>query len=217
MITLGITTSSNKPEIALEVDNRYYRENFVDPEKIVENLAPLIKKIFHISKKNIKHLNLICIDIGPGKLTSVKVGITTAKTIAQVLNVPIVGISSIELISKNIENSNVISTIMMSNTSLAFAELNSKNDFSEEKLNYIELKEFKKLINNLTRKTILTGNSIPYLKGEVSNRLCILADSKFWYPNSITLCKIGKKEFLKNNFKNSIKPIYLINPQIGKK
>lgn len=219
MITLGITTSSNKPEVALGIDNYFLKEKLINPEKTVENLALLIKKLFFISKKNIEHINLICVDIGPGKLTSVKVGIVTAKTIAQVLNIPIIGVSSIELISKNIENhnKNIISTIMLSNSCLCFSKLNSQDDFSEEKLKYLNLTEFKELINNLKEETILTGNSIPYIKSDIRNNLCKVAEKNLWYPNSIVLCKVGEKKYLENNFKNDLKPIYLINPQIGSK
>lgn len=219
MITLGITTSTNKPEIALEIDNCYFKETFNDAEKTVENLAPLIKKLFFNNKKNIKDTNLICVDIGPGKLTSIKVGIITAKTIAQVLDIPVVGVSSIELVSRNIVNcnKNLISTIMLSNTSLCVANLNSQDDFSEEKLKYLSLSEFKELLHKLKEETILTGNSIPYVKDEINNNLCTIAENYLWYPNSITLCKVGKKKYLENNFKNDFKPIYLINPQIGKK
>ena len=44
----------------------------------------------------------IAVGLGPGLFTAMRVGIATAKTLAQVLEVPIVGISSLDLLAYNV-------------------------------------------------------------------------------------------------------------------
>ena len=44
------------------------------------------------------HLAAIAVGIGPGLFTGLRVGVTTAKVMAQALRVPVVGIPSLDLV-----------------------------------------------------------------------------------------------------------------------
>jgi tRNA threonylcarbamoyladenosine biosynthesis protein TsaB len=68
------------------------KAEYQQSEKLLDN----IDKILLNSKKKLQDLTgVICI-IGPGGFTSLRIGITTANTIAWTLNIPIVGIENKE-------------------------------------------------------------------------------------------------------------------------
>jgi len=48
-----------------------------------------------------KDLEKIVVGIGPGSYTGVRIGVTTAKTLAWSLNIPLVAVSSLELVAYN--------------------------------------------------------------------------------------------------------------------
>jgi len=61
-----------------------------------ENLILHINQFLKESKLTLKKIKAIGITTGPGAYTSTRIGVTTAKSIAQTLNRPLFGISSLE-------------------------------------------------------------------------------------------------------------------------
>lgn len=83
----------------------------LDGEKVVGEIVTNIKKghaerlmpaiDFVLREANIEPYTLdqIAVAIGPGSYTGVRIGVSTAKSLAWALNIPIVGISSLEVIA----------------------------------------------------------------------------------------------------------------------
>lgn len=64
-----------------------------------ENLAPAIEFICAQSQVDLSDVNLVAVDVGPGLFTGLRVGIATAKAIAYGLRVPMIGVSSLDLLA----------------------------------------------------------------------------------------------------------------------
>jgi tRNA threonylcarbamoyl adenosine modification protein YeaZ len=67
----------------------------VDHEQ-AERLIPSLDRLLNQSKKRVRDLDLIAVDIGPGSFTGVRIGVTVARTISQGFNLPLIGVSSLE-------------------------------------------------------------------------------------------------------------------------
>src|SRR5205085_3227439 len=67
----------------------------------VEFLMPAVLRAAELAGVSIDRLTGVAVGLGPGLFTSLRVGVATAKTLAQVLDVPIVGISSLDLLAFN--------------------------------------------------------------------------------------------------------------------
>lgn len=65
----------------------------------VEALAPAIQFTCAQAGITLDELGAIAVDIGPGLFSGLRVGVTTAKTLAQALRLPIVGVSSLDLLA----------------------------------------------------------------------------------------------------------------------
>ncbi len=64
-----------------------------------EYLTPEIVKIAKASNIKLGDLDLIVTDVGPGLFTGLRVGLATAKALAQGLGIPMVGLSSLDILA----------------------------------------------------------------------------------------------------------------------
>ncbi len=64
-----------------------------------EQLAPAIDHLRRELGVDLDHLAVIAVGIGPGLFTGLRVGVTTAKVMAQALRIPVVGIPSLDLVA----------------------------------------------------------------------------------------------------------------------
>jgi len=65
----------------------------------VEILVPAIE--FTCAKAGVRldELGAVAVDVGPGLFSGLRVGVTTAKTLAQALRIPVVGVTSLDLLA----------------------------------------------------------------------------------------------------------------------
>lgn len=64
-----------------------------------EQLAPAIEYLCRETGVPLAHVSAVAVGIGPGMFTGLRVGVTTAKVLAQTLRVPIIPIPSLDLIA----------------------------------------------------------------------------------------------------------------------
>ena len=91
---------------------------------------PLIQQLLNECSLSLNNIDLLVSDVGPGSFTGIRIGVSSCKAFSDSLNIPCVGISSLEVLAYNIQNDGVIcSTIDCKNNNCYFAlyELNSGN------------------------------------------------------------------------------------------
>ncbi|MGA0238542.1 MAG: tRNA (adenosine(37)-N6)-threonylcarbamoyltransferase complex dimerization subunit type 1 TsaB [Acidimicrobiales bacterium] len=64
-----------------------------------EALAPQIEFIAEQAGVSLRELGAVAVDVGPGLYTGLRVGVTTALSIATTLRVPMIGVSSLDLLA----------------------------------------------------------------------------------------------------------------------
>ncbi len=64
-----------------------------------ENLTPAIDFICTQAQVELSEIGLVAVDVGPGLFTGMRVGIAAAKAIAFALRVPMIGVSSLDLLA----------------------------------------------------------------------------------------------------------------------
>jgi tRNA threonylcarbamoyladenosine biosynthesis protein TsaB len=65
-----------------------------------EMLAPMIQAVLHQAGCTVRAVGCIAVDVGPGLFTGMRVGIATAKAMAEVLEADLVGVSSLEVLAR---------------------------------------------------------------------------------------------------------------------
>jgi tRNA threonylcarbamoyladenosine biosynthesis protein TsaB len=69
------------------------------PPRHAEQLAPAIDHLTRVTELALRQLSAITVAIGPGMFTGLRVGVTTAKVMAQALRIPVIPIPSLDLVA----------------------------------------------------------------------------------------------------------------------
>lgn len=102
MIWLGIDTANSPLSVALVQDGRILCEQTSTLAQTHSIQAmPAIERLLNEASLRPVDLEAIAVSEGPGSYTGVRIGVTLAKTLAWTLNIPLVGVSSLEVIAAN--------------------------------------------------------------------------------------------------------------------
>ncbi|QNQ81890.1 tRNA (adenosine(37)-N6)-threonylcarbamoyltransferase complex dimerization subunit type 1 TsaB [Lactobacillus sp. PV037] len=167
MKILSITTATNHLSVALVVDGKLIAEkNEEDNRNHSEHLDPLISELLKENNLSLKDIDRFAVAQGPGSYTGLRIGITTAKMFATILNKELVGVSTLAALANGIDEENVIIVPEIdarNNNFFAGAYLKSggtlKNVVPDGHYSLEDLiKQLKKL--KLTKKVIFVGSNI---------------------------------------------------------
>jgi len=105
MLTLGIDTSTEICALGLADEVGILGEiNFRLINRHGEELHSNLDFLLSSTGKKISDLEGLCIGTGPGSFTGLRIGLTAARTLAQVRELPIVGVSSLDLLAYNLSS-----------------------------------------------------------------------------------------------------------------
>ena len=99
MIVVGIDTSTPRTSVAIGSDLEVLASVSIAGKTRQESVTPALKQLLAWSDLDLDRVGGIAVGIGPGLFTGLRVGVETAKTLAQVLGVPIVGIASLDALA----------------------------------------------------------------------------------------------------------------------
>ena len=100
MTLLAIDTATSQVSVAFGRNGRVLGEVRIDGgRRHAEQLAPAISYLATELAVDLGALSAVAVGTGPGLYTGLRVGVTTARTMAQSLAIPIVGIPSLDLVA----------------------------------------------------------------------------------------------------------------------
>jgi tRNA threonylcarbamoyladenosine biosynthesis protein TsaB len=99
VIVLGIETSTPRTSVALGTEHDMIATISIAGKARQESVTPALSQLLAWSDLQLGQVGGIVVGVGPGLFTGLRVGVETAKTLAQVLHVPIVGITSLDALA----------------------------------------------------------------------------------------------------------------------
>ena len=100
MISLFIDTSSYFLTVAIISDNKFLSlKQSIKGDTLSDNIFIYIKGCFDEANVKPNDIDKIFVINGPGSFTGIRVGVTIAKTMAWALKIPVVPLSSLELLA----------------------------------------------------------------------------------------------------------------------
>ena len=100
MLLLAIDTATPRVSVAFGHGGIVLGEvKLGDGRRHAEKLAPAIRYLQEQLGLDLDHLSAVAVGTGPGLFTGLRVGVTTAKVMAQALRIPVVGIASLDLVA----------------------------------------------------------------------------------------------------------------------
>ncbi len=100
MIVLGIETATSEAGVALGGEDGVLASfRLGRSRRHIESMAPAITFVCESSGVDLDDVELVAVDVGPGGYTGIRVGLATARAIAYGIDVPLVGVPSLDLLA----------------------------------------------------------------------------------------------------------------------
>jgi tRNA threonylcarbamoyladenosine biosynthesis protein TsaB len=97
---LGIETSTPQTTVAVGTEQGMVASALLTGSQANhEVVVPTVAHLLRWSEVRLSQIGGIAVGLGPGLFTGMRVGIATAKTLAQVLGVPVVGMASLDVLA----------------------------------------------------------------------------------------------------------------------
>src|SRR5215218_2038489 len=100
MLVLAMDTATPRVSVALGRDGHVLGDLSLDGgRRHAEQLVPAIKYLCDELDVDLHQLAFMAVGLGPGLFTGLRVGVTTARVMAQTLRIPVVGVPTLDLIA----------------------------------------------------------------------------------------------------------------------
>ena len=217
MKILAIDTSSSICSAAILEDNNLIDENILDNGKThSENLMPLIDELLKRNNMQLNSIDLIACCPGPGSFTGIRIGVATVKPFAEVLNIKIASVTSLESLARNVickEDEIIVSLIDARNNQVYCgifdSNYNMKEDLIADDINLV--------INNLRKfkKIVFVGNGAQLHRDLLKENLVNVVFSDNNNQQASSLGKAGFDKYKANTLctADTFLPIYLRKSQ----
>lgn len=219
MIILGIETSTSVGSVALTSGEKILAEYIQDnncPHSIW--LIPAIEAILNNTRIKKRAIEGISISIGPGAFTSLRVGISTAKGLAQSLNIPLVPVSSLRILAGNISFSQLsicpIIDAKRKEINVAFFKY---QDHELKQISENLITTPASLVEKIKEPTIFLGNGALIYQEILSKELrelAIFLPEIFSIPRAALGAILGEKKIKEGEVPDlfEVEPLYLRKP-----
>ena len=165
-------------------------------------LMPAIDGLIQAVGMAPKELEQIVVAKGPGSYTGLRIGVTTAKTLAQTLNIPLIGVSSLKTVAANcVGVSQVIVPLFDARRQNVYAGAYQWHNGTLEtriKDQHISLSELLIQLKAVDSQEVLfVGADTVKFKDMIEAELptAHINQVSFWnYPNGVVLAAIAKEE-----------------------
>lgn len=204
MNLLAFDTCLDKTYITLSNGEKFINKIIVSDSENYHS-AYLISTIVEMLKESNltpNNIDYIATDIGPGSFTGIRACVTVARMLAQQLGIKVVGVSSLEILSRILGNNGLVALD---------ARKNKAYIYDNKVLGAIDLEEVVSIVKN---RELITDNSLlDRLSEHASNTISY---QKSEYPLGEILAKIALERINENNISDwgNLKPLYIQPPPV---
>jgi tRNA threonylcarbamoyladenosine biosynthesis protein TsaB len=201
MKILGFDTCTETVDVAL-VENKVLlaEKRSEAPRKQLTLLIPMIAEIFESTGNLIQDTDLIALTTGPGSFTGTRLGLATAQTLAQVNDIPLAPVNTLDAVAMGCNQDGIIIPSMDARKSEVFYAVFEKTG---EKLVVLEpyqrihVDEYFEKINGMKYENpVITGSIFIRYKdwfGEKVSRKYRTTPELLWTPRGETVAEMGRK------------------------
>ncbi len=109
MKILAVDSSAKSASVAVAENGRLISECFVNNALThSRTLMPMVDNVLSQADMTIKDIDALCVNIGPGSFTGIRIGVAAVKGLAMCDNKPCVGVSTLESIAYNFADESCI-------------------------------------------------------------------------------------------------------------
>lgn len=200
MKVLAMDTSNQTMTVAVMEDDQILGQIQTMANKThSKSLMPAIDLLMKNIGVQPKELDRIVVAQGPGSYTGIRIGVTTAKVLADTLKIELVGVSSLAVVAANcIYEKSLIVPLFDARRKNVYAGVYQWQDeklvavLSDQHLSIDELLDFLK-----GKECFFVGEDVKKFQAEISKKLALakINQNILWdYPSAIVLAQLGQTE-----------------------
>lgn len=229
MIILGIDTVTDSVSVALGEGKRILAHSeVVSDRQHAEALTPMIDFVCKRADVSFRELGAIAVDLGPGLFTGMRVGIASAKAIAHSLDLPIIGISSLDVLAAAAPRTDsvVVSVIDARRNELYWAMYRTMYQTGEDDLTQVHpscvgpVTELVIDVLERSQSAQFVGNGALRYRDDIVEALgtaiqgCEFADVRLSRPTAATLVVLAHERAIHERWQTAqeVSPLYLRAP-----
>lgn len=179
MKILSIDTASNLCTVAVLENKNCLKEIIVDDARNhSEKIMPVIEQVLSESNLKLKDVDLVVCDKGPGSFTGIRIGVGTVLAFRDSLNIPCIGISSLEALAYNVSKEGLICSLIDAKNDNVYYGLFELKNGEYTQVGNLEFKTIHEVIDLLKS---FPANLTFVGDGSVTHKNFILN----YYPNSV--------------------------------
>jgi len=211
---LSLETSTAVTSVAIHEDERLVAaEEIHIPQSAASRLAILIKEVEKKAGVALKQLNAVAVSSGPGSYTGLRIGASTAKGLCYALNLPLIAVSSLDLMAFHVSQKNVGDALLCPMIDARRMEVYCEvTDPKLERILPVEAKiidehSFGDLLKK--KKMIFFGDGAAKCAALIRGENAIFLEGIF--PSAIDLGYLASRKFKHNEAENLVQfePFYL--------
>ncbi|MCH2182769.1 MAG: tRNA (adenosine(37)-N6)-threonylcarbamoyltransferase complex dimerization subunit type 1 TsaB [Mariniblastus sp.] len=182
-----------------------------------QQLIPQIQSLLHAANWTIGEIDLICLAIGPGSFTGLRIGLVTAKTLCYAKGAKLVGVPTLQAIARQtearmqLEEGRCVNVVVNAHRQQLFCcryvAGGNRVGMGEEKVSIVDADDW---LSDLDGKEVLTGSGLHRLASRLPDPpVGELAPSDCWSPTTSMLATIGRERASRGEFDD----LWTIQPQ----
>lgn len=214
MKNLAIDTSSEVCGVSLLENDKLIDDNSLNNGKThSENLMELIKEILERNNIGLNEIDLISCVVGPGSFTGIRIGISSVKAMAEVYNIKIASVTSLETLAQGLKSKIKVGMIDARNDQVYCGIFDENYNLLED---YIA-DSIDVAINKISKyeDIEICGNGAEKFKTLIKEKIPNVKFSNDNLQKAENAGKAGYRKYLKNDLMtaDTILPIYLRKSQ----
>lgn len=218
MIVLGIESCGDIGSVALANDEKIIGEITINVKKNHSiTLAPMVADLLKLANLEVKDLDAIAVDVGPGSFTGLRIGISLASSLAYGKDKPVVRVTGLEallsvgkrLVSKIDEGIVVVP--------LLFGRKNEAYVLFDGEAKVIDAVEFLRGLKKDVRYLFIGDGYLAFKDFIIELGLdCIEVDDSFHYIKGDVIASCGLAGFKEGKGISpiAVEPVYLRRPEV---
>ncbi|MFC1957859.1 tRNA (adenosine(37)-N6)-threonylcarbamoyltransferase complex dimerization subunit type 1 TsaB [Chloroflexota bacterium] len=220
---IAIDTSTDTASLALVQDDEVLAElTWRCGRNHSTQLLPHLSHLLNQTGLSLQSASCIIVAKGPGSYNGLRVGISTAKGLAYSLDIPIIGVSTLEVEAyQHAERGLPVCPIFNAGRGeIATATYRKKgNKWQQPAAEHITTVDA--LCSEITDKTVFCGEFVPKIAAELSQRLkqkAVMPSPAAGLRRASFLAELGLERFRAGDYDDpsTLQPLYLRGPSITK-
>ena len=214
MKILGIDTTTKRLCLGLYVDGKFYEYSLQVGRSLSALLVPTIQRVICTLGLKIADIDYFACGLGPGSFTGMRIGLATIKGLSVVKNKPVIGISTLDILAKNVQlKDRLIVTALDARRALIYCSSYKYEQGILKRKSEYSLLSLDELVKKFTGKVVVLGDAVALYGDALLTRIknATVLDKDYWSPQAHNLMELAVAKIEAKQFSSAltIKPLYL--------